>query len=748
MPEFTAPELQNNFTNTRLLTNITDSSVMLQVYPNYISQSEHKDTVFHFGADDVVFYNDLMVKDKTSVLYNEDTIDNYISLGILSDVVISPTGPSTSFSGVTGSNHIINNKLKKTSNTDKENHLELTYTTDINNKLKLIVYRDTDGISYSLDGGLSSIKTPSTGLLYPAEITSIAIQNAETTSNTGTPKIWLGTLREGLKSYSLGSSTWTSETNLEKTPEGLDGVSGKFLFRRSIKNPIWDDYMLHPENYAGAGTIYRYIAGDYEPSFILGIVNNPISAGIPLVVYVSTQTEGAYGLDTDPRYLTKYLTASAPVFTLDTTYNIYRQEDEVLSTSWQIISAPTESIPLDVLKTTQIASSQEITSNSGVITALSVFSAIAKKACVELLTIKATNHVNSSNRAIIIEKDPTFNTTIFVEANKFSGLSTYSDTVFVTERSKIWRRYNSVWTAWLIADDTIEERNTRITPALSFSIVGSTSYISGFKGFGILKSDVPNQYIGVLNTDLGHLTIALTSTTLDFMSVPTNSKKLRKDLFSTSVRDFQVVPETNVAISCGLPTELVSAYKVSSSTFNAPIRTFLISPVVSSTLFSPLSKKITSLFYKNYKHGLTGVPVLHNKNNAWDITSFNTDQLYTTVVNSETVQLLKDIIEPISYVDSRSFDWMVYSGDSTEESKLAIQLLKNYVLACTKYNRMKLLLRATETVALNNYTLSSDVEFPLVLDFDYQLLDSSFITPLLGYVSPNYVDINYFSDSE
>jgi hypothetical protein len=786
MSEFTAPEVQNNFINTRLLANITDSSLMLQFYNAGLSNLEQRDIVSQVESDEILFYNDVVVTDKLSPFYNEPTVSDYINTGILSDIYVKPVGPSAEFGGITGSCHTISNTLKKTPQTSKQDHLEVFYTTDINDKLKVLVYRDTDGLSFSMDGGNTITNIPSNGLLYPAEVTSVGIQNAQTVSNTGKLKIWIGTLREGLKSYTVGDASWISESNLEKTTDTLDPssltyatdkLSGKFLFKESWINkqavPALDglipvpyedvesdgkrylyqedpDHKAYKYQISSDGLIYAYFPGKYEPVYILGIVNNPISAGIPLVVFVKGHTQVGVDIDNDAKCLTKYLLPEAPKFTLDPIYNLYREELEPTYPSylnapvWNQVTLPTTVNLVDVVKSVQIQSSQSInTSTSGIVTAVSVFSDTFSKFCIDLLKITVTNHVATEaseiQRGIVITKDNTLSTTIGIEANRFTGLSTYNDVIFITERETIWRFYKGLWAKWLEAQDTINEKNTRITPEYKFSVIGSTSYISGLRGFGILKSTSNNYYTGILNTDLGHMTFDLVSTTDDFMSPINGTKALRKDLFSTSVRDFQVIPEVNIAVSCGLKIELVTNYKISKNSFGMPVRTLAISPKVTTNLLSTLSKTIKSKFYKNYTHGNSGTPVLYNKNNVYDLITPNTDQLYLTTTQSETVAIFKGITDLINYVDNRTFDWVLYDvAVASNAAEISGWILRDYLRACTKYNRMKLLLSAVETVTLNNYTLETQTEIPLVLDFDYQILST-----VSGYVYPQYVNTDY-----
>jgi hypothetical protein len=154
-----------------------------------------------------------------------------------------------------------------------------------------------------------------------------------------------------------------------------------------------------------------------------------------------------------------------------------------------------------------------------------------------------------------------------------------------------------------------------------------------------------------------------------------------------------------------------------------PIRTFVISPVTTTNLLQRLSKNIINVFYKNYIHGDKGAAVLYNKNNVYNLIVPNTDQLYLTTTQSETVSLFKGATEAINYNDGRNFAWLFDNDFAvTNNANTSFSYLNNYLSATAKYNRMKLLLSCIETVILNDYTLETQVEFPLVLDFDYQML--------------------------
>lgn len=718
MAEYTAPQKVSNFVATRLLSNMTNSSVMLELYDTTDADLyTTKPAISQLEDTEVVFYNDVVVKDVLSPIFNDDIINGYITDGILSDILVSPKEPNVKTLGLSNSSHSITKDLKKINQKNNTDHLEVCYSTDVNNKIKLLVYKDFDGLSYSLDEGVSSIKITSTGLTYPNEITSIAIQNYQYSSVSGIPKIWIGTLREGLKSYLLGSDSWISESDLEKTDLGEQGT---FLFRRSLLNPMFgSDPLVAKGQY---DVYFKYAPGDYEPVYILGIINNPISAGIPLVTYVNTHKEDILlGLSNTPKCLFRYLLPTAPIYTLDSVYNVYRQTQESLDLSWKpILPLPTRNELVDVLKIVQYKPSQEFTAaDSGVLAAISVYSREHNKFCVELLTITATSSIGTVGRKVSITKDPDININIPIESNKFSGLSTLDDIVFITELDRVWRKIKNTWELWIESQGTIPERNLRLTPDYKFAITNAISYLSGLKGFGVLPQKIQDTYIGILNTDLGHVIVNLKSTTEDKLTVINSSKAIKKELFGTSVRDFQVISETSQAISCGLASEPLTKYAFP-SVFGAPSRSFLIEPITSTQLPNNLSNSIKTIFYKNYSCGTDNNYTLINKNTIF---ANNTDQIYDDL-NTERVLVVKSFPSAIDYVNDFGFSWLLNYGvvNVSPAAVADLTILRNYLSGSAKYNRLKFLLRATEKVKINESLLEADIEVPYTPEIKNQIL--------------------------
>ncbi len=719
MSEYTAPEKIVNFTATKLLENTTDSTIMLEV-SNTTDEYNVGSIVKPLESDAVVFYEDVVISDTLSTKYNADIINGYIKTGILSDTTLSPTPPKTEIDGVLGSTHTINHALRKISQSNSESHLEVFYATDTNDTVKVIAYRDLDGISYSLDLGKSSIKIPTAGLNYPSEITSVAIQLYQYETANGIPKIWIGTLREGLLSYTIGADSWVSETNLEKSDASINGT---FLFRRSLRNENFnsnDPIIQQTQN-----TKDRYLPGDYEPVYILGIINNPVDAGVPLCLYVNAHKEdiGTGKLALYSFTIYKYLVPVVKKYTLDTNYSVWRHALKSLPTDWILYKKNkiTSNEIVDILKSIPYKASPIFTaSDSQILTAASVYSRKYNKFCVELFKLNAAADINGSDVNFTISRDFDINDSICIEANKFSGLSTYKEHIFITEREKIWR-YSGSWGLWFDASGTTPEYNFRLSHDYKFTLNAPVTYLSGLRGFGILPGKDSLSFIGLLNTDFGHLYIEFTSSSTDKFLAVHNSKILKKELFNTAVKDFQVISESSLVLSCGLNIEPTVGY-VLPDTFGEASRYFLLQPKTSTQLPPTLSTEIKTKIYKNYISGTDNNAVLINKNTLnYGLT--NTDQLYIDS-NTESVAVLKAISQHISYVDGHSYSWIVPIDitDIGQDALADLQILRNYLHGSIKYNRLKFLLRATESIALKNYVLESDFEVPSTPEIEYQIL--------------------------
>jgi len=699
MSEYTAPALVNNYVSARLLTNSVSGSIMLQVQ-NSRADEAVTPSVIQIKDSESIFYNDVVISDETSPEYNENIIKTYISNGVVSDTTITPQSPTGYIQGLQNSTHslsVTNNNIVKKNATNKIDGLEVYYSLSITNALLILVYRSLTGFYYSLDSGNTIIPIPTTGMLYPEQVTSIGIQNISSVTTPGKIKIFAGTLQEGLLSFTLGNSSWVSEVDKERVTTGNSDIT---------KRP----YQFRNCSVDANGV---YTAGMYSPIYILGIINSPIEAGLPISVYIkSIITHTDLSTVTAIYTVYKYLSLNYISYTLDTVYNIYRQNILVnTDTDWITLINPLTNELCDVLKVipyTTLAGNN-VFSTSKILTAVCTYSISLSKYIVELLECSISNDITGgSSRQLTLTKDTAIGTTIIINPNQFSGLSSFNTDIFITERTKIWRCTNNTWNTWLIANDTTTpELNTCITSDYTFSLISPVSYLSGLRGFGILSNNlIPDKYLGVLNTDLGYVIFNLISTSSDYMVPITNSKFLRSDLFGTSVRDLQIIPENNMAFSCGISVEPITKY-ILSETFNDPVRYFIYIPQMVSNIPANISYLYSQIFYKNYTVNDTAtLPYLINRFNDYNITTVNSDQLYLNTSNTATVAVLKSISEPVVYNDTaNNFNWL----DNVTYS---------YVLNSNKYLRLKLLLQTIQIISSIGATLSNNLEIPVIFDMD------------------------------
>jgi hypothetical protein len=818
--EFTAPELVNNYVTAQLLTNITPGSIMLQVQ-NTINTDQITSTVVQFLDSETQFYNNIVISDEASPVYNEDIIQSYINNGVLSTSTITPTSPTGYIYGLPNSTHTINiqnNKLVKQNPTNKIDGLEIYYSLSLTNSLQIIVYKSTKGFYYSLDTGTTIIPIPTNGMMYPNEVTSIAIQNVSSVTTPGYITIWAGTLQEGLLSYTLNSSSWVSQSDKELSLSN----NNLYLFRHTLQ------YNL--ETTPADTTVTTYTPQGYAPVYILGIINSPIEAGLPLLVYTKTilttinatldgtnpLAQPVIGTTTTAKHINtvyKYLSPNYIFYTLDTKYNIYRPSIQTtvpllpvsnISTVTSLPSIPNPAYPIgslvflstvpnavyrnsgnfwlsnptigkvslstvsvlptlpngnytlgyiltlstnnaeyvnianvwvtstlpvtpgyswtafinpfsnelcDILKIIPYTTQANFNtfSSSQLITVAATYSNSLTEYIVEILYLSVANDLNASpRRQITITKDTSIGNTIVINPNYFSGISSYNNDIFLTTRNQIYRFTNNAWTSWLLASDIVTpERNTAITTNYSFSLTNPISYISGLRGFGVVQNPTNNNnYYGILNTDLGYILFNLIKTTSDYITPITNSKTLRTDLFGTSVRDLQVIPEISSSISCGLIDEPVTKY-ILPLTLGSPTRYFNYSPQILSNLPSGINYLYSQVFYKNYTiSGIAILPYLVNRFNDFNLSSVNEDQLYINQNNLASVGVLKDITAQFSYIDSYNFNWLD-------------NITASYVTKTLKYNKLKFLLQTVQTITDIDATLSSNLEIRFIPDIDF-----------------------------
>lgn len=267
------------------LTNTLGSPLALLIKDtvNYYTQDQRD--AYHTGTVQQFVPGDIITEDMLDLTEAERStfIARYIKTGILSNSELVATPPIVGVESVSTCNYSIS--LHDNGSTSKEtvsydasfNHLQV-FPVSYNETIVAIYYRDSDGISYSIDNGKNIIKvkgTAATNLNFPEEITSCAAFVYTSSFNTSLikTKLYIGTLREGLKSLTSGQSSFVQETDLEKGH--FSGIGSSTYFFRENK---WNISKIKD----ASGNTPDYLFGNYQPCYVIGILNYPKEFEVPL----------------------------------------------------------------------------------------------------------------------------------------------------------------------------------------------------------------------------------------------------------------------------------------------------------------------------------------------------------------------------------------------------------------------------------------------------------------------------------
>lgn len=762
MAEFLAPVINNPTSLIRLLTNQSDGPSFLNIHNATLgtikdSQSHpiivQRELNKNFLPKESVFFHEIFVDDTTSTLYNKDKISSYITQNILSDTYFNPLPPTISLTGVINNTHSLSlgnsGKFQKTLSHNTYNHLSVAYT--LNSTLfgiKLLVYRDVDGISYSEDNGVSCVKIPNIGLLYPNEITSYAIQAYDSIKLTNSnSKIFIGTLREGLKSFTLGTSIQWEQEGIADDLVDI-GTSSDVVVYNDLNVPI--KTVTVPDNYflfhygitnityepSTNGKIYGYISGDFAPCYVLAVNNYPITAGNGILVAVDNGVHRLITPDQTGAFIPmfvcafKYLHATSKQYTQSTRGYIETSEDISIHNKWvsicdpitrlQNINSPvhfTGQFPImyDQLKQIPFKSSNNYdTTISGDLIAVTETEGLDYVA--KIYKLIGFNHIEGvQDRHLEFTNLPSLSISNHVSAYDFSGLS-YTDIIakngtintfaFLSSKEAIWYcNLSATVPSW--SPLIFSLLDLKLTPDFLFTTGTNITYLSGLSGFGLFQQD--KNLIGIFASDLGYVQCALSLSTSNTLSA--SGYTWLSNIHANKLRDIQVISDKQLVISCGLITESSIGY-ILPSVVNVPIKYSILTPTITSNMPSNLSSNIHTTIYKNYTTTESITPVFYNSSNINTLTvTPNTDQFYDlTFIYSQSIQASNKLLSPPVYNNGYNFNF--YN-----------KLVSTYTGIASKYQKLSLLFQATEQIVLNNEVLSlvSEKEVPFFPEIAYRL---------------------------
>jgi hypothetical protein len=611
-------------TSIGLLTNEIGSCIALELTDGQITQ---------VGPDDVLFYDVVVDSDITSTTYNLDTVNTLISNDILAytDVVLTepiPTVQSSfggTFVGTVSSNkavQVINRDISQTTN-----HLDMLPVTDSAGNLLIIYYRDTEGMSYSLNSGKSSVLISNTNLLYPDEITSYSVQISDSVTASKTIlKLFVATLREGIKTFIPGiDTTYQDFVSLDSVSDGtLVGTQPSI------------DYLF--QNYVADETsTYSHINTGFAPIYILGILNYTPNNGCPLITYSRCLKDGlpAFKYCITPLqnqvYVTTYTngkaqkTLTSVVNTVDLSTSLWPVTSSILSsTNWAILQTDNGVVATKYLDLQQGILPVNLIDISGYSNCYNYIN--TGQVSSYLVSIKtysvALNTIN--NNFIRFCSTTTINSSLLIETISITpppqslslepyitGTSFFSDpttgieTIFVTTDSVVWQYFNSAWSIYIsnyanVSNTLSAYLSTAVDKNMLLTTTASdiVTYVTGLRGFSI--ASVPNNttnFVGFLGSNIGiiqyrYLCINGVLTIKDTTNVP--GRVLRQDLFNSYISDLNIPTGTNIVLSCGIKTAVPVRYDTNS---NQTYYTYI--PNYSVNLPSPIVSTTTEYFDRN-----------------------------------------------------------------------------------------------------------------------------------------------------
>lgn len=737
------PAGSTSIESVRLLTNLMGSSIALELAPGEVTNLE---------PDKLLFYDSVVDSDQRSAGYNLDTINTLVSNGVLRDVtltLINPTPRVKTLEGGTFVANVTSNKNVKI--TTKEynqatNHLEVYPVVDEYSRLLIIYYRDAEGISYSLNGGLSSVLIDNSNLIYPDEITSMAVQIYDL-PNSRKPilKLFIGTLREGIKTFIPGVDTTYKQCDGMNDTIGSVYVPPVLNSDGSVHTPAIPstiDYKFKNSVQSPSNAL-EFIDSGFAPVYILGILNFTLNNGCPLITYTRVMQNGS----NRHKFCIKNLHSRV--------YNSQSKAFIDVDTSWVIsnnatLLANVNNI-IDIFYSIDCNRSNVSGSVSTKLVALKRFSYTQNKIVTEFIKLSSTD--TTTFDISLVPAPPAE-----VLFSYITGLSYFMDpvtgieSIFVTTDSGVWQYTNSAWS--LLIGQSVST-STVLTRALSTGLNSSlqlintnttpTTYLTNLVGFSIAQiPDISNEYLGFLGSNVGIIQYQFTCidgklTIKDTTKFP--AKVIRTDLYGSYTTSLVVPSGTSIVLSCNLKTSVPLVYDVASNSFY-----FSYIPDDIASLTTPTSiTKTTEIFsranYLIYTSDSESITDFYNNSTFSEFNYTPTDQFIDIKSISEPEIKLKPLLSShiLSNYYEQKFLYFVNNAASRDET-LFLYLNRSF----GKYMRLYISHTVTNTVTIepNVYVLTGTSTYYVPVIATNEVLDSVVTTYFDdGYIYDGYTTV-------
>ncbi|MEI6297162.1 MAG: hypothetical protein WCO84_06020 [bacterium] len=467
---------------SNVLTNNTTGSIILTLN----NTTYTGENIISMPPGSSVLYNDIVVRDQSSALYNVPLIQEYIDNGILLNQTLSGhTGSelqtlspaNLTINITTGIPKLLSN-AKTSNNIDNQ---QLLVSNDATGKFQYIYYKSVQGMSISADFGASQSLISNANLLYPDEITSFAIQVYDSLGGIlkQVNRLYIGTLREGVKTFTPGIDTTYvnfDENAVCPTHDNID-----LIFKTTVTTIVNTVYPTSSDTVTS-------VTATFCPTYVLAIINNPYSSGCPIFISsrprqttitvdttvhidgTNTTTTSTVGPDYKTKVIYKYL--HSQIYINDTKLNVSPSSWTLLQENTSpdifpkhILNVITEYTPSGAVFLTKSNDSisnrlYKITCSSGTVTPgiPPTISGIASISEVTPLPVSLQN-TKLKNISYLSE----------ITDNKYD--------IFITTDSEVWRysSYSSSWSAFISKNSLVSYLNISLENGVLSGVFGGTA---------------------------------------------------------------------------------------------------------------------------------------------------------------------------------------------------------------------------------------------------------------------------------
>jgi hypothetical protein len=470
-------------------------------------------------------------------------------------------------------------------------------------KTSYIYYKSVQGMSVSSDFGVSQALISNDNLKFPDEITSFAVQVYD--SNNGVlqevNRLFIGTLREGVKTFTPGKDF----TYVDFEPDA--SIVGAPLFKNSLTTTlITKDENNVEYDINGIGSLYgltldanrKNANGIYYPispqstytftnfcaTFVIALVNNPTNSGCPILIATrskhfaittTTVINSITGVASNPTVNTannyetklvfKYLHSkiynngdlvdTIPVINQPVTY--VADNRWCILTNGSFITAPIQGFKehiTDVI--TEYTPDGAIFVLKGLIIGETGLSNTLYK-------ITCSTNISAIPVISLLGSDAADEMPIPGKINSISYVKDIASNnyyIFIAQNEVVYKysSYNSTWIEFLNPGNTITYFSTSINSNGILDSAGTLWLKELTKFVMIPKNNTPNEYTGILSSELGLIIYNLKLVNNEFIAGAKSARTTLQNVAKSIISDLQtnIFGENIRVLTCSYSSQI------------------------------------------------------------------------------------------------------------------------------------------------------------------------------------------------